>query len=172
MRPFHGPGRMLFSPTPPHDGIEIALHQGARHDLWSLFELADDSAVAIRRYIDLGLVHVALTGGVAVGHAQIVPRAARVWELKSLAVRAAYRGRGIGTRLVQRSCAWAAEHGAERLLVATAAADLDNLGFYQRLDFRVLRVERDAFTPAGGYPEGLSSNGIPVRDRIWLERWL
>jgi hypothetical protein len=70
---------------------------------------------------------------------------------------------------VRRSIAWVREHGAERLLVATASADLENLGFYQRLGFRMLRIERDAFTPERGYPEGLSVRGVRVRDRIWLE---
>jgi GNAT superfamily N-acetyltransferase len=161
---------MLLPPTPPDaHGIRIELHQGSRQDLWPLFELADDSALAIRRYLDLGLVHVALLGGITVGLAQIVPHEVRLWELRSLAVLAPYRGRGVGTRLVRRSVGWVRQHGAERLLVATASADLDNLAFYQRLGFRMLRVERDAFTPEGGYPEGLSIRGVPVRDRVWLE---
>lgn len=161
---------MRIAPTRPDgDGIHIALHQGPRRALWPLFELADDSAVAIRRYLDLGLVHVALTGGVAIGHAQIIPHEVRTWELRSLAVLAPYRGHGVGKQLVRRSMAWVREHCAERLLVATASADLDNLRFYQRLGFRMLRIERDAFTPAEGYPEGLSVNGVPVRDRVWLD---
>ena len=161
---------MLLSPTSPDaHGIRIELHGGPRQDLWPLFELADDSALAIRRFLDLGLVHVALLGGITVGLAQIVPHEVRLWELRSLAVLAPYRGRGVGTRLVRRSIGWVRQHGAERLLVATASADLDNLGFYQRLGFRMLRIERDAFTPEGGYPEGLSVRGVPVRDRVWLE---
>jgi GNAT superfamily N-acetyltransferase len=161
---------MLPSPTPPDvHGIQIVLHQGSRHELWPLFELADDSAVAIRRYIDLGLVHVALLAGISIGHAQIVPHDVRVWELRSLGVLGPYRGRGVGRQLVHRSMAWVREHGAERLLVATATADADNLAFYQRLGFRMLRIERDAFTPQAGYPADLSVRGVPVRDRVWLE---
>jgi GNAT superfamily N-acetyltransferase len=161
---------VLLSPTPPDaHAVRIALHTGPRQELWPLFELADDSALAIRHYLDLGLVHVALLGGITIGHAQIVPHEVRLWELKSLAVLAPYRESGVGSRLVRRSIAWVREHGAERLLVATASADLDNLGFYQRLGFRMLRIERDAFTPERGYPEGLSVRGVPVRDRVWLE---
>ena len=33
-------------------------------------------------------------------------------------------------------------------------------------------IERDAFSPARGYPEGLEENGIPVRDMGWLDRGL
>jgi len=35
------------------------------------------------------------------------------------------------------------------------------------LGFRMLRVERDAFTPAAGYPP-IEIDGIPLRDRVWL----
>ena len=58
------------------------------------------------------------------------------------------------------------------MLVATGAADVGNLRFYQRLGFRMLRIERDAFTPATGYPDGIEVDGIPLRDRVWLSRSL
>ena len=160
---------MRLTPTPPDDGVEIVLHQGVRHTLWPLFELADDSSLAIRGYIDQGVVHVAMRGGVAIGHAQVIRLDSATCELRSLAVVPHYRRRGIGSRLVQRSATWARGRSAQSLLVGTAAADLENLGFYQQLGFRVLRVERDAFTAERGYPPGLEAHGIPVRDRVWLE---
>jgi len=36
--------------------------------------------------------------------------------------------------------------------------------------FRMRSVERDAFTPATGYPAGLLIDGIELRDRVWLDR--
>jgi hypothetical protein len=32
------------------------------------------------------------------------------------------------------------------------------------------RIERDAFTAAAGYPPDLAVGGIPLRDRVWLDR--
>ena len=58
--------------------------------------------------------------------------------------------------------------GLPQLLVATAAAATGTLRFYQRQGFRMLRIERDAFMPADGYPEGIAIDGIPLRDRVWL----
>jgi hypothetical protein len=52
--------------------------------------------------------------------------------------------------------------------VATATASVDNLRFYQRLGFRMLEIERDAFTEADGYATGIVVNGIPLRDRVSL----
>jgi hypothetical protein len=56
-----------------------------------------------------------------------------------------------------------------RLLVATAAADIGNLRFYQRLGFRMRSVERDAFPPPTGYAPGTMIDGIELRDRVWLD---
>jgi len=53
--------------------------------------------------------------------------------------------------------------------VATAAADIDNLRFYQRLGFRLRSIERDAFTAATGYDPNASFDGIELRDRVWLD---
>ena len=50
------------------------------------------------------------------------------------------------------------------ILVATAAADVGNLRFYQRQGFRFRSIERDALTAATGYPEGLLIDGIELRD--------
>ena len=157
------------TPAPAHPRFQIALHRGARRDLWPLFELADASPLAIRRYLDLGLVHVVALGGVPVGHAQIVPGEGRPWELRSLAVLAPYRGRGLGSKLVRRSMAWAREHAIPRLVLGTVSSDLDAVRFFQRLDFRIVGVERDAYALAHASLEGLPARALPARDRIWMQ---
>jgi hypothetical protein len=63
---------------------------------------------------------------------------------------------------------WLFAAGAERVLVGTAAADIENLRLYQRLGFRLLRVERDAFTVDRGFSPDLKIDGIPIRDGVWL----
>jgi hypothetical protein len=50
------------------------------------------------------------------------------------------------------------------------AADTGNLRCYQRQGFRMRTVERDAFTPATGYPPGVLIDGVELRDRVWLDR--
>ena len=161
---------MLSFPTPAGDEtLRIALHEGSRHDLWPLFELADDSLVAIREYLDQGVVHVASSGGTLLGHSQVLPVEEGIYELRSLAVIPGLRRRGLGTRLVARSASWVRARSGDRLVAATPSADLDVLGFYQRLGFRVFRVDRDAYGPGHGYSDSLVTNGIRVRDRVWLE---
>lgn len=149
--------------------MNIRWHTPSRTELRDQFALAEDSAEQLDRYLHLGRVLVAVEDEVLVGHLQLVDRAVPgEAEVRSLAVVDGRRGCGIGRALVERAIAESRADGARVLLVATATADIGNLRFYQRLGFRMLRVERDAFTAAEGYPEGLMIDGIPLRDRVWL----
>ena len=77
------------------------------------------------------------------------------------------QGTGVGRMLLERAMAACRDEGRSVLVVAAAAADVGVLRFYQLLGFRLLRVERDAFTPETGYPD-IEIDGIPLRDRVWL----
>ena len=147
--------------------IEVELYHGARTNIRSLFEHADDSPAEIDAYIDLGEVFVVRSTQQIVGHVQLIA-AGTQWEIKSVAVIEGERRQGIGTALVRTALNRACAAGARRVVVATATADIDNLRFYQRLGFRMERIERDAFGAERGYVDDLKVHGIRVRDRVWL----
>lgn len=158
-------------PARSADDIRIQVYGGPRDSLRVLFELAEDSAAELDSYIGDGRVLVAVSDGEIIGHLQLTgagdPGQA---EIKNMAVREERQGQGVGRRLVQAAVDLAAAEAVTTLLVATAAADIGNLRFYQRQGFRFRSVERDAFTPATGYPPGLRIDGIELRDRVWLDR--
>jgi GNAT superfamily N-acetyltransferase len=150
--------------------VAIREHAGPRAGLRALFALADDSPRELDAYLDAGRVIVAYDGDRVVGHLQLTDAAdAAAAEIRNMAVDPALRGGGIGRALVSAAIALARDEGRAALVVATATADIGNLRFYQRLGFRMRAIERDAFTPATGYPAGLVADGIPVRDRVWLD---
>ena len=142
--------------------MTIEPYTGPRAQLRGLFELAEDSPLALDAYIETGEVLVAIEGGEIVGHIQLTPASSGATEIKNMAVAPAHQGRGIGRALIDAA--------GGPLVVATAAADVGNLRFYQRAGFRLHSIERDAFTPANGYPAGLRIDGIELRDRVWLDR--
>jgi ribosomal protein S18 acetylase RimI-like enzyme len=155
---------------PPHD-LRIAPFAAPREDLSALFELAEDSPTELASYLHAGRVLVAVSADEVIGHLQLVDTGTPGQvEIKNMAVRETYQGRGIGRRLVTAAIDLASGEPATTLVVATAAADIGNLRFYQRLGFRFRSVERDAFTAATGYPPGLRLDGIELRDRVWLDR--
>jgi GNAT superfamily N-acetyltransferase len=154
------------APRPP----AVREHAGPRAPLRPLFELAEDSARELDSYIDAGVVLVALDGAAVIGHLQLTEtdEPARA-EIRNMAVDAARQRAGAGRALVAAAVERARAEGRAALVVATAAADVGNLRFYQRVGFRLLRVERDAFTPATGYAAGTEIDGIELRDRVWLD---
>jgi ribosomal protein S18 acetylase RimI-like enzyme len=93
-------------------------------------------------------------------------------ELKNMAVLPEQQGCGVGRDLVGAAMDRCAADGWTQMVVGTAAANTGNLRFYQRVGFRMLSIDRDAFTPATGYPDPISIDGIALRDRVWLDREL
>ena len=153
--------------------VDIAVYDGDRSALRPLFELAEDSTSELDSYLHLGRVLTASSGADVLAHLQLVdtgePGRA---ELKNMAVREDLQGQGIGGRLVREALELLKAEGKRGLRVAAAAADIDNLAFYQRQGFRMTHIEPDAFTEANGYPASSGMAGIPLRDRVWLElRW-
>lgn len=151
--------------------VRVETYDGPREELRGLFELAEDSAAELDSYLHAGRVLTATVGLDVVGHLQLVEtdRPGQT-EIKNMAVREDWQGGGIGARLVRAALVLLAAEGGTAMLVATAAADVGNLRFYQRQGFRMRSVERDAFTPAAGYPPGTRIDGIELRDRVWLDR--
>ena len=134
-----------------------------------LFAEADDSESEIERYRNLGEVLVARREGEIVGHAQVVETGEPgTYELKSLAVLEQWRSLGIGGALVGAAIDFCREREARILVVATAAASIPALQFYQRQGFRIRRVIRDFYSAERGY-RPLELNGIPLRDEVILD---
>jgi ribosomal protein S18 acetylase RimI-like enzyme len=156
----------VLGPQPSTYALTVEAFSGPRSELALLFAEADDSAAQIAEYRDLGEVIVARWDGQIAGHVQLI-NGGREWEIKSLAVFEQYRGIGVGSALGRAALERAFSAGATRVLVSTASADIANLRFYQRLGFRMDRVERDAFRAERGYA-CTEVDGIPVRDQVWF----
>jgi len=150
--------------------VRIDWYHGDRVALRPLFALAEDSPAELESYLMTGRVLVASSSGDLVGHLHLVDTGTPGHaEIKNMAVREDLRGRGIGRSLVREALARLAAENVVGVRVATATADIGNLRFYQRLGFRMRSIERDAFTESTGYPPGILIDGIPLRDRVWLD---
>jgi GNAT superfamily N-acetyltransferase len=150
--------------------LRVEEYSGEREELRSLFELAEDSPMQVASYLDEGRVLVAVMDEEVVGHLQLTETGREdEAEIKNMAVVASKRRRGIGRALVAAATRLARDESRSALLVATAAADVDNLRFYQHSGFRMRSIERDAFTAATGYVAETSVDGLELRDRVWLD---
>lgn len=114
-------------------GLRLILNN---REVGQLFVLRVDGRVA-------GMANALFTVSTAEGR--------RVILLEDVIVKSAYRGTGLGRRLVEHILAWAAANGLPRV---TLLADKDNapaLAFYERLGFEnsAMRVLRKGLLKAG-----------------------
>jgi GNAT superfamily N-acetyltransferase len=151
--------------------VEVAA--GSDRDQWvPLLELADEPE-PLRAYLhdgDLyGLVGV---DGAPRAAILVIEETPGVAELRTVAVAEPAQGQGVGTLIVNATLFVLAQRGVRRVVVGTASSGIRQIAFYQRCGFRLTHIERDFFTPDKGYPAGLSENGIPIRDMVWMDREL
>jgi GNAT superfamily N-acetyltransferase len=83
------------------------------------------------------LVAVFVVGAPPVGFAQVGEADGNA-HLEELAVLPGHMRQGLGTRLVEEACAWAAEHGYPAITLTTYADVPWNAPYYERLGFAVV----------------------------------
>jgi ribosomal protein S18 acetylase RimI-like enzyme len=144
----------------------------AREGFMPLLLLADESEIQVRGYLQRGDLYVFSESerpDEAAGIVLTLPDEPGVVELKAVAVEPRLHRQGIGMRMVSAVLDDLRARGVERAIVGTGNAGIGQLAFYQKAGFRLLRIERDFFTPARGYPERMEENGIRLLDMVWMD---
>lgn len=149
--------------------ISVAAGAG-REQFLPLLLLADESQEQVRSYMHRGdLFAFVQPDGKAVGIVLTIPDEEGSVELKSVAVDTARQNLGIGRRMLAAVLDELRRRGVRRATVGTANAGIGQLAYYQKAGFRLLRIERDFFSPARGYPAVMEDNGIRLRDMVWMD---
>lgn len=134
---------------------------------WSLMHEADPERAHIEEYIQDASRLGAYAGDSVVGIAIVGLTEPGIAELHAIAAERAYRRQGVGRWLLINAREEAIRLGAQTLRVATGNSSLDQLRFYQRSGFRMMRIDRGYFDHA--FAEPLVEDGIRCRDRVWLD---
>ena len=141
-----------------------------REQFLPLLLLADESLEQVRSYMQRGDLFAFIDpDGAAVGIVLTLPEADGSVELKAVAVDATRQNFGIGRRMLAAVIEELRRRGVRRAVVGTANAGIGQLAYYQKAGFRLLRIERDFFSPARGYPAVMEDNGIRLRDMVWMD---
>ena len=142
----------------------------ARERFLPLLLLADESLEQVRSYMQSGTLYAFVGHGeVAVGIVLTISAQQNCVELKAVAVDTTQQNRGIGRRMLAAVIEELRRSGVRRAIVGTANAGIGQLAYYQKAGFRLLRIERDFFSPARGYPAVMQDNGIRLRDMVWMD---
>jgi ribosomal protein S18 acetylase RimI-like enzyme len=140
---------------------------GEREPFLPLLLLADESLVQVRSYMNEGDLYAYSDGA---GIVLAIATEGDAVELKAVAVAERFQRQGVGQRMLREVLDDLGRRGFRRAIVGTANAGIGQLAYYQKAGFRLLRIERDFFSPARGYPESMSDNGIRLRDMVWMDR--
>lgn len=89
-----------------------------------------------------GSILMAYSGEEVVGCVALIPMADGVYELSKMAVSPAFRGRGIGRRLLVSAVAEAKQMGAASLFLGSNSALRDAVHLYESVGFRHVPPER------------------------------
>lgn len=148
----------------------VEVSAGPDRDGWLPLLLLADEPDPLHRALQDGDLY-GLVGPDGAPHAAIlvVEQSPAVAELRAVAVAEAVQGQGVGTLMVNATVFVLGQRGIRKVVVGTASSGVRQIAFYQRCGFRLTHVERDFFTPEKGYPAGLSENGLPIRDMVWLD---
>jgi ribosomal protein S18 acetylase RimI-like enzyme len=113
-------------------------------------------------------VHVWRQGDTPAGFAALFWRADHV-EVNILGVDAAFRRRGLATRILNEVRDWARARGLPQVRLYTTNDNTGALRLYQRLGFRIVSVALGEVERTLGYRR-IGHDGIPVRD-LFLLSW-
>lgn len=134
---------------------------------YDLLLLADPSREMIDSYLPHSDLYLASESGDVIGVVVLFPVDRDSAEVKNLAVKPTYQGKGIGKWLLENVIAVARPKHFKRLIIGTANSSFYQLALYQKVGFRVYSVRRDFFVE--NYPEPIFENGIQARDLVMLE---
>ncbi|WP_342441864.1 GNAT family N-acetyltransferase [Lysinibacillus sp. FSL K6-0057] len=143
--------------------------EGDREAFLPQLLLADESEVAVRKYLDTGTLYKINCGEMLVGVALVVPQTDTTIELKNIAIVPKYQGKGIGKEILRQLTEKCQKDGYQTVLVGTANSSIDNIAFYQKAGFRMEAIEKDFFSH---YPEPIYENGIRALDMIFFSKQL
>lgn len=143
--------------------------EGNREAFLPQLLLADESEVAVRKYLDKGTLYKINCGELLVGVALVIPQTNTTIELKNIAIVPKYQGKGIGKEILRQLTEECQKDGYQTVLVGTANSSIDNIAFYQKAGFRMEAIEKDFFSH---YPEPIYENGIRALDMIFFSKQL
>jgi chromate reductase len=127
------------------------------------------SEAVLQEAVRNGQLWVALAGNAPVGFAHVEVIDARTAHLQEIDVLPAHGCRGLGTRLVEEVCQWAASAGYDSVTLTTFRDVPWNMPFYERLGFRVVPgAELSAALRA--VVEDETRRGLDPSRRVAMER--
>jgi N-acetylglutamate synthase-like GNAT family acetyltransferase len=152
------------------EGLEIQKHIGGHELPMNLLLLADPSSRMIKTYIHGCDVFIAKFKEEVIACFALFPHDSILIEIKNIAVKESFQGKGVGTLLLNDAIVKARQLGYQKIRICTGNSSLGQLYLYKKLGFNETEVIAGFFRD--NYPEPIFENGMECLDLIVLEKEL
>jgi len=133
---------------------------------YQMLLLADETTEAIDRYIFNSDIYLLHDGKEYIAVMALYKNSETELEIKNIAVVESYRGKGIGSILIDKAKEIARENHYKILTVGTSDTGLQQISFYEKNGFIKKEVRKDFFIE--NYPYPIYENGLQMRDMVLL----
>ncbi|MCR6640397.1 MAG: GNAT family N-acetyltransferase [Sporocytophaga sp.] len=137
---------------------------------YDLLLLADPSKVLVDGYVMQSEVYIAIQNEETLGVIVLFPLTTKAVEIKNIAVKPAFQGKGIGSYLIENALKVVALNKKESICIGTANSSVGQLYLYQKLGFEITEIKKNFFID--NYPEPIYENGIQAKHMLVLTRQL
>ncbi|WP_243494615.1 GNAT family N-acetyltransferase [Priestia aryabhattai] len=150
------------------DLIEIDKDRHASY--LNLLLIGDADEKVVKSYINEGSLFTIVYEKKEIGVVQcLTDEEESVVEVKNIGLKEAYRGKGIGSKVIKKLEVLYERNQYSKMIVGTADSSLENIAFYKKAGFYQSGVKKNFFLQ---YAPPIYENGLQAIDMIMFEKKL
>ncbi|MGF9888047.1 GNAT family N-acetyltransferase [Priestia megaterium] len=148
----------------------IEIHKDRRASYLNLLLIGDENEKVVKSYINEGSLFIIVYEKKEIGVVQcLIDEEESAVEVKNIGLKKAYRGKGIGSKVIKKLEALYECNHYSKMIVGTADSSLENIAFYKKAGFYQSGVKKNFFLQ---YVPPIYGNGLQAIDMIMFEKKL
>lgn len=148
----------------------IEIHKDRRASYLNLLLIGDEDEKVVKSYINEGSLFTIVYEKKEIGVVQcLTDEEESAVEVKNIGLKEAYRGKGIGSKVIKKLEVLYERNQYSKMIVGTADSSLENIAFYKKAGFYQRGVKKNFFLQ---YVPPIYENGLQAIDMIMFEKKL
>ncbi|MCM3772904.1 MULTISPECIES: GNAT family N-acetyltransferase [Priestia] len=148
----------------------IEIEKDRRVSYLNLLLIGDEDEKMVKSYINEGTLFTIVYEKKEIGVVQcLIDEKEATVEVKNIGLKEAYRGKGIGSKVIKKLETLYECNHYSKMIVGTADSSLENIAFYKKAGFYQTGVKKNFFLQ---YVPPIYENGLQAIDMIMFEKTL
>ncbi|MDR7203568.1 GNAT family N-acetyltransferase [Priestia megaterium] len=148
----------------------IEIHKDRRASYLNLLLIGDEDEKVVKSYINEGSLFTIVYEKKEIGVVQcLIDEEESAVEVKNIGLKKAYRGKGIGSKVIKKLEALYECNHYSKMIVGTADSSLENIAFYKKAGFYQSGVKKNFFLQ---YVPPIYENGLQAIHMVMFEKKL